>query len=204
MVHTAPIRGDFPSIKLDRMVRYRSSIERDLLYFLEFWQDVSWYQEQPLTIEHVMLDGKCRRYTPAYEVHQSGAKILADCKSEERLNSDRAKIQREIGERWASKNGYRFLIYTDTALRAGHQLTNVKLFWRYARLRGVHPQQRILSCIQSRRWGSVQTVSHELQLSTQQVMPVICHLLFHHTIEIDMQCAFTQHTSFKIVESKSI
>ena len=68
MISTAPIRGDFPSLKLGRMVRYHSTIERDLLYFLEYWQSVTWYQEQPHTIEHIMPDGKCHRYTPDYEI----------------------------------------------------------------------------------------------------------------------------------------
>lgn len=64
MVNTGPIRGDFPSLKLGRMVRYNSTIERDLLYFLEFWQVVICYKEQPMTIEWIMADGQRRHYTP--------------------------------------------------------------------------------------------------------------------------------------------
>jgi len=202
MVHTAPIRGDFPSLKLGRIVRYNSSIERDLLYFLEFWQDVSWYKEQPLTIDHIMLDGKCRRYTPDYEIHQGDMKILAECKPEDRLESSQAKKQREIGEKWAEENGYCFVTFTDMALRTGQKLANIKLLWRYARLRGLYPQEQILFYIQNKAVGSVTTVSQELKLSTRQVVPVICHLLFHHHIEMDMQYAFTQQTTFKIVESE--
>jgi len=202
MVQTAPIRGDFPSLKLGRMVRYHSSIERDLLYFLEYWQDVSWYQEQPFTIEQVTVDGKCRRYTPDYEIHQGNTKILAECKPEDRLESSQAKQQREIGEKWSEENGYCFVTFTDTELRTGEQLANVKLLWRYARLRGLYPQKRILSCIQNRQSGSVETVSEEIRLSAQRVLPVICHLLFHHHIEMDMERPFTHQTPFRIVESK--
>lgn len=202
MVYTAPIRGDFPSLKLGRMVRYHSTIERDLLYFLEYWQDVGWYQEQPLTIEQIMSDGRCRRYTPDYEIHRGSLKILAECKPEERLDSDQAKKQRKIGEKWAEDNGYSFVTFTDTELRSGQQLSNLKLLWRYARLRSIYPQKQILLHIQDKRVGTVTSLCQELELSSQVVMPVVCHLLFHHHIEMDMQYGFTHQTSFKIVESK--
>lgn len=204
MVQTAPIRGDFPSLKLGRMVRYHSSIERDLLYFLEYWQDVSWYQEQPLTIEQVLVDGKCRKYTPDYEIHQGDTKLLAECKPEARLQSSQAKKQREIGGKWAEANGYGFVTFTDTELRSGEQLANVKLLWRYARLRGLHPQKQILSCIQNKHSGTVETISRELNLPARQVTPVICHLLFHHHIKMDMENPFTYQTPFKVAESEVI
>src|SRR3990172_3219069 len=198
MVNTSPIRGDFPSLKLGRMVRYSSTIERDLLYFLEFWQAVTWYQEQPMTIEGIMADGQYRRYTPDYEIHEGSVKTLAECKPADRLGSTHAQQQRHIGQAWAEENGYRFVTFTDTELRTGHQLANLKLLWRYARLRGDHPKRQILRQMRYDEHSSVNGLCEKLHLPTQAVVPVVCHLLFHHWLQIDLDQPFTTTTPLHV------
>lgn len=198
MVNTGPIRGDFPSLKLGRMVRYHSTIERDLLYFLEFWQAVTWYREQPMTIEQIMADGQVRRYTPDYEIHEESTKTLVECKPADRLESTHAQQQRHIGQAWAQENGYRFVTFTDHALRAGHQLANLKLFWRYARLRNTHPKQQILQQVRQEQQTTVTALCEHLQMPSKSVVPVVCHLLFHHRLQTHLHQPFTPATTFEI------
>lgn len=198
MVHTGPIRGDFPSLKLGRMVRYHSTIERDLLYFLEFWQVVTWYREQPMTIERVMGDGRCRRYTPDYEIHEGNSRILAECKPTDRLSSSQAQQQRDIGQAWAEENGYRFVTFTDTKLRTGHLLANLKLLWRYARLREKQLTLVILNHIRHNQQGSIHMLYETLQHPPQDVLPTVCYLLFHHQLEANLHHPLTQTTSLQI------
>lgn len=198
MVNTSPIRGDFPSLKLGRMVRYGSTIERDLLYFLEFWQAVSWYQEQPMTIEWIMADGQSRRYTPDYEIHEGSVKTLAECKPADRLDSSQAEQQRRIGQAWAEENGYRFVTFTDTELRAGHQLANLKLLWRYARLRSNRSTQPILEQIRHDGPSSAAELCDKLHLPPAVVISVVCHLLFHHRLRMDLHQPFTTATPLHV------
>ena len=75
------------------------------------------------------------RYTPTTK-SMRGRALLVECKPEARLESAQAQQQCQIGQTWAENNGYRFVTYTETELRSGQQLNNLKLFWRYARLRG--------------------------------------------------------------------
>lgn len=200
MVKTGPVRGDFPSLKLGRMVRYGSTIERDLLYFLEYWATVTWYQEQPMTIAWEMSDGYIRHYTPDYEIHERTEKIIAECKPAERLDSEQAQQQREIGQGWAEENGYRFVTFTDVDLRADHQLDNVKLFWRYARLR-VSPafQNAILSTMNEQHAPcSIIKLCQLLNTTPQDVVSVICHLLFHHRLAMDLTQPFSIATLIRL------
>ena len=200
MVHTGPIRGDFPSLKLGRMVRYGSTIERDLLYFLEYKRSVIWYQEQPFTVEQVLADSKLHRYTPDYEIHEGNERLLVECKPEARLESAQAQQQRQIGETWAENNGYRFVTYTEAELRAGQQLNNLKLFWRYARLRDLPNVSSILEYVSGCETSTVEWVCHQLKLVPSGVIPQICHLLFHQRLQIELGQAFTTATSFWFVE----
>lgn len=201
MVQTGPIRGDFPSLKLGRMVRYGSTIERDLLYFLEYKQSVTWYQEQPFTVEQVMRDGKPHRYTPDYAIHDGDEKVLVECKPEARLESAQAQQQRRIGQAWAENNGYRFVTCTETELRSGQQLNNLKLFWRYARLREMPDEPGILTHVSACKTSTVERVCQQLQLAPPMVIPQICHLLFHHRLQMELGQAFTTTTSFWFLEA---
>ncbi len=194
MVYTGPVRGEFPSLKLGRMVRYGSSIERDLLYFLEYWQTVTWYQEQPMTIEWAMKDSQVRRYTPDYEIHKGSLRTIAECKPVVRLGSSQATQQREIGRAWAEANGYQFITFTDTELRTGHKLENLKLFWRYARLRHLQWKQPVLDEMGRSASGSVDGLCQQLRILPEEAMPVVCYLLFHQQLHADLNLPFSMST----------
>jgi hypothetical protein len=200
MVKTGPIRGDFPSLKLERMVRYGSTIERDLLYFLEYWASVTWYQEQPMTITWTLPDGQVRRYTPDYEIHKGPVKILAECKPEARLAGGHAQQQQAIGQSWAEENGYHFVTFTDIQMREGHQLENIKLFWRYARPRSSPDiQNSLLATMKPPNTSrSVIDLCDQLHLSPQDVVPVVCHLLFHHRLHMDLCQPFSTTTIIEL------
>lgn len=202
MVPTSPIRGDFPSLKLGRMVRYGSTIERDLLYFLEYRQAVTWYCEQPRTIEQILLDGQRHRYTPDYEVHDGTDRVLVECKPEALLETPHAQQQRQMGLHWAENNGYRFVTYTDTELRAGQHLNNLKLLWRYARLQDTTTAPRILAHLREQKHCTVDDLCDQFQLAPYAVMPQVCFLLFHHHLQIDLNQAFTTSRPFWLAESE--
>lgn len=203
MVSTGPIRGDFPSLKLGRMVRYNSTIERDFLYFLEYRPNVTWYQEQPMTIKQTMPNGQIRRYTPDYEIHEGATKTLVECKPEARLQSRHARQQRQIGQRWAEENGYGFSTVTDTELRSGHRLSNLKLFWRYARWRDTHLHQQITAKVTPSTHCSVNQLCHWLLAPPQVVVPAVCHLLFHHYLQMDLSHPFTTKVSLWVTKGQS-
>lgn len=200
MVRTGPVRGDFPSLKLGRMVRYGSTIERDLLYFLEYWQTVTWYREQPMTIEHATSDGQIRRYTPDYEIHEGMVRTLVECKPEPRLESPQAQRQRQIGQLWAEANGYHFVTFTDTELRSGHQLTNLKLFWRYARRRDSTLHHRILEQITREGACSTEALCQQLGEPLEIIFPTACNMLFYQRLHVDLNLPFTSTALLRIAK----
>ncbi len=203
MVYTGPIRGDFPSLKLGRMVRYNSTIERDLLYFLEYWRNVTWYKEQPITIKYTMPDGQICRYTPDYEIHEGMVKTLVECKPEARLDSKHAQKQRQIGQLWAEENEYKFVTFTDTKLRSGYQLSNLKLLWRYARRQDRPLQQKIMAQAGQVITCSVDELCRRLEIPPKVVTPAVCSLLFHHQLRMDFSQPFTTVTPLWVERGKT-
>ena len=60
--------GHFPSLKLGRMVAFESLIEQDYLYVLDYETEVTWFEEQPLTIAYTWQE-KPYEYTPDFHVN---------------------------------------------------------------------------------------------------------------------------------------
>jgi hypothetical protein len=50
------------------------------------------------------------------------------------LDTAGAKQQFKIGRAWCAQNGYKYHILTDTEMRSGHRLKNIKLLWKYSRV----------------------------------------------------------------------
>ena len=50
------------------------------------------------------------------------------------LNEAHSQQQLALGQAWANANQQLFVVITDTDLRTGHRLANLKLLWRYSRL----------------------------------------------------------------------
>jgi hypothetical protein len=128
------IIGSFPSLKNGHPVPYESTIERDLLYFLEYDRTVRHYTMQPLVITGVDAAGTPHTYTPDALIERTSGRTLVECKPAAKRDDPHTQQQLALGQHWADANTCDFVLITDTDLRTGHRLANLKLLWRYARL----------------------------------------------------------------------
>lgn len=130
--HGGNVIGKFPSIKLARMVCFESTIERDLLYLLDFEPDVLFFAEQPLTIEYA-FNGKTLRYTPDFHIVRTGRRnMLVECKPGRLTGTDDNRRKFAAAQGWCAERGWDFTVVTDTQLRAGYRLRNIKALTGYA------------------------------------------------------------------------
>src|SRR5215470_15370705 len=85
--------GTFPSLKMREQIPYESTIERDLLYFLEYETNVVCYQAQPFAITGSSADGAAHSYIPDFQVIRTDSKEIVECKPAARLNEAHARQQ---------------------------------------------------------------------------------------------------------------
>jgi hypothetical protein len=185
------IIGSFPSLKLGHPVPYESTIERDLIFFLEFARTVARYEAQPVTIETMLEDGKRHRYTPDFLVvlTASAGSVLVECKPAAKLEDAAVRRQLTIGQGWADTHGCRYMVVSDEDLRAGALLRNLKLLWRYRRY--TVPDAAVARCLALLRaypgvtFGDVaaQLAGSAAPLSTA---PVLYHLLFLQVLQAEL------------------
>lgn len=130
--HGKNIIGYFPSIKMGRMVAFESTIERDLIYVLDFVPHVATFHEQPLEI-HYWEKQKKRKYTPDFKVDfTSGHSSLVECKPLAFVNREENKEKFEVAQTWAKEQGWGFEVITDVFLREGSWLENIKFLTPFA------------------------------------------------------------------------
>lgn len=175
------IQGRFPSLKLQRSVPYTSTLERDLLFVLEYEPCVWRYQEQPFVVTGIFEEQE-RHYTPDYALWADSGQILIECKPTALLADPHTQQQLAVGNQWANAHGWQFEVVTDTRLRTGSYLANLKLLWRYSRL-SVSPalQTELLE-----RLRPVNRLPLGVLASAPEAVPTVLHLIFRHVLQVDL------------------
>ena len=190
------IIGSFPSLKMNRSIKYESTIERDFLFYLEYDSTVTEYYAQPMIITATVTSGKEHTYIPDFQLVRTTRKEIIECKPEALLDQQHTRQQIELGEIWANANNHSFVIVTDTDLRKDHTLANLKLLWRYSRL--PIPTAMTASCLArlktnpegvlfevlARFLASIADTP-EMQQPYRQ-LPFLYGMLFHHMIKVDL------------------
>ena len=183
--------GRFPSLKMGRMIAFESLLERDFIYLLDYDAHVERFEEQPLTIEYVEAD-RPLHYTPDFQVLEAGQCVLVECKPESFVESADNQRKFAVAREWCAARGWNFRVVTDTQIRAGFRLNNVKRLTPYARL-VLDPvlSYRIEDCL--RDGASVWTLQTLVQAlspdAPDRVIAGVLHLVFHHRLEMPLDRA---------------
>ncbi len=130
--HRGSAVGQFPSMKMNRMIAFESLLERDFIYLLDYDPRVTWFEEQPVRIEY-MHEEKHRHYTPDFLLLEQEHHVLVECKPERFVDAAENSQKFVVAQQWCQEKGWPFRIVTEQEIRAGYRLQNVQLLTRYAR-----------------------------------------------------------------------
>ena len=190
--HGGNVIGRFPSLKMQRMVSFESTIERDYAYVLDFEPEVTSFSEQPLTIEYPDAD-RVRRYTPDFEVVRTDQRHwLVECKPQQLLHTDDNQRKFAAAQAWCAERGWQFEVVTDTQLRAGYRLQNIQFLTYHARF-----------TFSAKTKSQVQTIlaAHPAEMTVGEVadyladsdlaqsLALIWHMAFHHEVLLPLDGA---------------
>src|SRR5260370_38242789 len=112
------IIGSFPPQVKGENVKYESTIERDLVYFLKFDPTVITYHAQPMVITGTDAEGNTHTFTPDFLAVRTDRKEIIECKPEALISSSHALQQIAIGCEWDDKHNHNIAISNVTYLHA--------------------------------------------------------------------------------------
>ena len=129
-------RGKFPSLKLNRMVHWESTFERDAILHLEYHPLVVSYQEQPTIEYYYDAAGEAHQYTPDFRAtFENGDELFIEIKPQMSLS------RRDVRERLAAiakrfeEQGRRFRVMTEKDIRRHPLFGNLKALHRATKTR---------------------------------------------------------------------
>ncbi|WP_158423405.1 TnsA endonuclease N-terminal domain-containing protein [Leptolinea tardivitalis] len=185
--HSGSFTGKFPSQKMNRMIHYESSIEKDFIHLLEFEESVTWYEEQPLRIEY-MENKKKHYYIPDFSAVVDGKTWIFECKPKKLVGVQKNLIKFEEAEKYCLNTGENFRVVTDEEIRTGYKLRNIKFLTGYSRGE-INPVlvSRILSFFGNTDNACLHDFEKsEKNFSPKEIYPTIFFLIYHHKLSFQV------------------
>lgn len=131
------LSGNISSKKINQIIQFESSLERDFIYLLEFDDSVKSYLEQPMIIKYNDLKNAERKYTPDFFIsyHDKYRKDeLIEIKYKKTLAEDKKlQFKLESARHFCIKNNMLFRIITEDYVRIENKikLENFKFLSRH-------------------------------------------------------------------------
>lgn len=126
------MRSRFPSIKMGRMIRCYSILERHYCLRLEFDSDVIAYRSHCCRI-HYFLDKK-RKYYADFLVYRRGAKQIVEVKQAQKAATEKIRQKSSAVSEVCAKNGFEYVVMTSDDIDQQPDLDNLYLIFKYARI----------------------------------------------------------------------
>jgi hypothetical protein len=189
------IIGEFPSVKMGRMVWFESVLEMDCLYLLDYAFIVSSFDTQPMTIPYIRA-GRKRRYTPDILVKLADTSIsplVLECKPLAQVQTPDNQYKFAVAKEWCMVNKLRFAVVDETILHEGCWLANVKLLAQFAR----HPvrkglREMCLTVLRHEVSGCLSFIELAAKVSPEQPVRAraeLYALLYYGHLSADLGCS---------------
>lgn len=201
------VTGLVASTKNKTMRAHESTLERDLLFLLEFDLNVHTYEEQPVRIEFRDSEGQLHTYTPdvlvTYRKDIVPAKrmppLLCEVKYRKDLFADwkRLKPKFKAARSFARDRGWHFSILTEQEIRTP-LLENARFLLPYKRLQMDWEQTQLLL----RMIGELREATPESlllacgkeRMERARLLPMLWHLISIGMIGADLNRKLTMHS----------
>ncbi len=167
------------------MISFESGVEKDFIYLLDFDKEVTFFEEQPLSIEY-RVEYKNHKYTPDFLGIINDENWLFECKPLKYVNSPKNTFKFKLAENWCTEQGWKFKVITAESIRSGYKLKNVKFLTSFSRCK-VQPE--ILARVYDYLSNNLDTrlvdvVSIFDDYATNILYPSLFHLAYQHVVQI--------------------
>jgi hypothetical protein len=190
----ASYRGKFPSLKLGRVVLYKSLLVRDYLYLLEFDPEVNLYQEDPLEITYNCAD-EVRAFAPDLLVCRPNRRQLIKLSYDECPHEGECPGQLRALDRACRRLGYEYGLIAATVVGRQPFLNNVKALWKYAGVPVEAPQYQLL-CMEFFRHREIAQLGDVIEFFESQGASAreVFALAFRGVLFADMNSPLTKQS----------
>ncbi len=193
--------GRFSSCKMKTSVWYKSVLQRDFMYWLEFDPDVVSYTTSTMPLEYYNR-GKEELYYPDFQVIRHRKKQVVDLQLQKAIESKKYRRPYPLLYNVCRDAEWEYTALTELQVQQKPIISNIKLLYRYARENfSVDEYENCLSILKSTVPASLSEI-YEL-LDCQNIRKnVLFKLLFYSFVEIDLKESINPDSQITAVSSK--
>lgn len=186
-------RGKFAGLKANGIIRWKTLLERDYLYLLEYDRSVLAYENCHLEIQYIRA-GETHVLNPDLLVRRGDSPQLIKLVSNREQNGGRPGLC--LPAMPYQVEGYDLIILTEAEVRQQPFLNNVKALWRYARV-PVEAAQYQLLCFEFFRGKDCATLGELIAFFARRRLSEaeVFALIFRGVLSADMTAPLTRRSS---------
>ena len=189
-IQTRSFCGKFFSIKNNKLINYESQLEYACMLMLEFDDEVTDYEPQPLKIKNYIPDVLAKR--------KKSKDLLIEVKYSEEAFNPTERLQKKFDtlKEYAKQHNMAFLIFTEQHITEPY-FSNIKNIYQFANQKvPTYIENQIIENI-PKQGISIQALFGKLNLSFYDV-PIykgyIMHLIYKKKIFTDLNTKITNHS----------
>jgi len=189
-IQTRSFCGKFFSIKNNKLINYESQLEYACMLMLEFDDEVTDYEPQPLKIKNYIPDVLAKR--------KKSKDLLIEVKYSEETFNPTERLQKKFDKlkEYAKQHNMEFLIFTEQHITEPY-FSNIKNIYQFT-------NQKVPKYIKSqiienipKQGISIQALFNKLNLSTYETAiykGYLMHLIYKKKIFTDLNNKITNHS----------
>lgn len=180
-------RGKFKSLKMNRMIPWESTIERDFVKIFEFEENFTHIEAQPLEIIY-SYKGKKYRYFPDYLVKtRDNIDIVFEIKDSGMLVDERNLIKFQVGKMYCYENGLQYKVITEKEIRKGFLIDNLDLLMEVRELEiNITLKNEIISILDKIGEITINDLFTHISTSRSDVYTTIFQMIYTKIIYTDL------------------
>ncbi len=196
------LTGSFYSLKNKKSLLFESKLERDLFLTLEFDQEVTEYEEQPVRLSYER-NGRTYPYTPDCLVHfKNKNPCIVEVKYSDEIKEKKVFFKQKFDqiEKYLHNNDFDFKLFTELDIDP-ISLENMNYIYNFVTIRKQEKVEEVakkLKNIHSIAYGDLlQIFSHD-RYERAKYIPYIWYLVLTEKLSIDMSKKISHNTILEV------
>jgi hypothetical protein len=193
--------GRFSSCKMKTSIWYKSVLQRDFMYWLEFDPDVVSYTTSTMPLEYYNR-GKEELYYPDFQVIRHRKKQVVDLQLQKAIESKKYRRLYPLLYNVCRDAEWEYTALTELQVKQEPTISNIKLLYRYARENfSIDEYENCLSILKSTVPASLSEICELLDCQNIR-KNVLFKLLFYSFVEINLKESINADSQITAVLSK--
>jgi len=179
------VTGKYPSWKMQRMMQWESTIERDAFYLFDGTPGIISFHEQPAEIIYTINGKRAVHFPDVLIITSDHRQLLLEIKSDKESQDDEIMQRTNLLKRLLAEQELSYVMLTESQIKLEPRLANMKTILRFGRKSTpLFKQERVIRTCFKNKICHLGTVLS--QQSGKEDFSVLCRMILDGTVSLPL------------------